>query len=359
MYKHYEEQAETNILNRAIDAIARETGQQLHIDAPQENQDRYTLDAVLRLEGRDELLAAEVKRWAPQANLGALINQVQALPMRGILVADYVNPVMAEKLREHRIQFIDTVGNAYIDLPPVYILVTGKRKPKDAMGPKGDTNRAFDRTGLKVVFAFLCHPELVAAPYREIAETAGVAVGTVGWVIHGLKSARFIFDYGHKHGRELTDYKRLLDRWVETYPEKLRPKVHIGDFIADDPYWWKKLDIQKFHGYWGGEIAAAHYTQYLKPAIATLYLPKEAKNKFIANARLKAATETMINEVGRVEIYQPFWRDAALPFMDIAKPGLVPPILAYADLIATADPRNIEAAGMIYDEYIARHNQQD
>jgi hypothetical protein len=279
--------------------------------------------------------------------------------MKGVLVADYVNPVMAEKLREQRIQFIDTVGNAYIDLPPVYVLVAGKRRPKQKVGPKGDTNRAFDRTGLKVVFAFLCRPERVAAPYREIAATAGVAVGTVGWVINGLKNAGFIFEYGSKKGRELTNYKRLLDRWVETYPEKLRPKAYMGDFIADDPYWWKKLDIQEFHGYWGGEIAAAHYTQHLKPAIATLYLPKEAKTKFIAKTKLRAATETMFDEDARVEIYQPFWRGAALPFMNIGKPGLVPPILAYADLIATADPRNIEAAGMIYDEYIARHNQQD
>lgn len=359
MYNRDKSQAETNILNRAIYAVGQETGLKLHIDELQVKQDRHMLDAVLTLEGQNERLAAEVKRWAPQANLGALINQVQALPMRGVLVADYVNPIMAEKLREQGIQFIDTVGNAYIDMPPVYVLVTGKRKPKQEVGPKGDTNRAFDRTGLKVVFAFLCRPELVAAPYREIAETAGVAVGTVGWVIQGLKAARYIFEYGNKKGRELTDYKRLLDRWVETYPEKLRPKVHIGDFIADDPYWWKKLDIQKFHGYWGGEIAAAHYTQYLKPAIATLYLPKEAKAKFIAKTRLRAANEAMFNEDGRVEIYQPFWRDATLPFMDIAKPGLVPPILAYADLIATADPRNIEAAGMIYDEYIARHNQQN
>ncbi|MGD8913808.1 MAG: type IV toxin-antitoxin system AbiEi family antitoxin [Candidatus Thiodiazotropha sp.] len=359
MYKHTDDQVEANILNRALDAVARETGLQLHIDELEVKQDRHTLDAVLRLEGQNERLAAEVKRWAPQANLGALINRILTLPMKGVLVADYVNPVMAEKLREQRIQFIDTVGNAYIDLPPVYILVTGKRKPKQEIGPKGDTNRAFDRTGLKVVFAFLCRPVLVAAPYRQIAETAGVAVGTVGWVIQGLKAARFIFEYGHRKRRELIDYKRLLDRWVETYPEKLRPKAHIGNFIADDPYWWKKFDIQKFHGYWGGEIAAAHYTQYLKPAVATLYLPKEAKNKFIAKARLRAATEAMFNEDGRVEIYQPFWRDAVLPFMDIAKPGLVPPILAYADLIATANPRNIEAAGMIYDEYIAPHNQQD
>ncbi|MES9993850.1 MAG: type IV toxin-antitoxin system AbiEi family antitoxin [Candidatus Thiodiazotropha sp.] len=359
MYKHNEGLAETNILNRAIDAVARETGLRLHIDGLDVKQDRHRLDAVVRLEGQNERLAAEVKRWAPQANLGALINQILNLPMKGVLVADYVNPVMAEKLREQGIQFIDTVGNAYIDLPPVYVLVTGRRKPKQEIGPKGDTNRAFDRTGLKAVFAFLCQPELVAAPYREIAETTGVAVGTVGWVINGLKAAGFIFEYGNKRGRELTDYKRLLDRWVVGYPEKLRPKVYIGDFIAEDPYWWRKFDIQKFHGYWGGEIAAAHYTRYLKPVIATLYLPKQEKNKFISKARLRAATEAMNNKDGRVEIYQPFWRDMALPFVDIAKPGLVPPILAYADLIATADPRNIEAAGMIYDEYIARHNQQD
>ncbi len=146
------------------------------------------LDAVLAVEGQKERVAAAVKRWAPQANLGALINQVQALPMRGVLVADYINPKMVEKLREQRVQFIDAVGNAYLDMPPAYVLVTGKRIPKQEAGLKGDTNRAFDRTGLKVVFVFLCRPELVAAPYREIAEVAGVALGTVGWVINGLSA---------------------------------------------------------------------------------------------------------------------------------------------------------------------------
>lgn len=359
MYNYNEDhQAEADILDRAIDAVARETGLHLHIHEFGGKDDQREIDAVLTIQGHKERLAAEVKRWAPQANLGALINQVQALPMKGVLVADYVNPKMAEKLREQRVQFIDTLGNAYLDMPPVYVLVTGKRKPKQEGRLKGDTNRAFDRTGLKVVFTFLCRPELVAAPYREIAEVAGVALGTVGWVVNGLKAAGFIFEYGNNKGRELVDYKRLLDRWVETYPEKLRPKAHIGDFYADNPYWWKEFDVQEFHGYWGGEIAAAHYTQYLKPAVVTLYLPKEAKSKFLARTRLRAVPEAVFEEAGAVKLYQTFWRDAALPFVDIAKPGLVPPVLAYADLIATADPRNLEAAGMIYDEYIARHNRQ-
>ena len=359
MYTGDKEQTETKILNRAIDAVARETGLHLYLDEQGVREGPYNLDAVLGIEGRNERLAAEVKRWAQQANLGALINQVQELPMKGLLVADYINPKMAEKLREQQVQFIDTVGNAYIDIPPVYILVTGKRKPKAEAGqPKGDANRTFDRTGLKVVFAILCHPELVAETYREIAEVAGVALCTVGWVINGLKEAGFIFEYGHKKGRKLVDYKRLLDRWVETYPEKLRPKVHIGDFFADDPYWWQELNIQEFQAYWGGEIAAAHYTDYLKPAVATVYLPEETKSKFLARNRLRAVPEKMGGKIGKVKLYQRFWNDTATPLLEIAKPSVVPPVLAYADLIATADPRNQETARIIYDEYIARHNRQ-
>ncbi|MCP4284964.1 MAG: hypothetical protein GY792_10995 [Gammaproteobacteria bacterium] len=349
---------DTELLEQAVDAVATEAGLQLHIDKLEAKHGQYHLDALLTVAGSKEPLAAAVKRWAAQANLGALINQVQALPLKGLLVADYVNPNMAEKLRAQRVQFIDTAGNVYIDLPPIYVLVTGKRKPMQQAGIKIDTNRAFDRTGLKVVFALLCRPELVAATYREIAEVAGVALGTVGWVVNGLKAARFVFEYGKRGGRELVDYKRLLDRWVETYPEKLRPRVYIGDYYAEDPDWWQAFDLQLFHGYWGGEIAAAHYTQYLQPAVATLYLPKEAKNKFLAQARLGATPERRFEEVGNVRLFQTFWRDELLEPANIAKPGLVPPVLAYADLIATADPRNLEAAGMIYDEYLARHHQQ-
>ncbi len=351
------QRAEIDILAQAMNAVARETGLHLRIEERDVKRGQREIDAVLAVEGRKERLEAEVKRWAPQANLGAVINRILALPMKGVLVADYVNPKMAEKLRERQVQFIDTAGNAYIDLPPVYILVIGKRKPNQVVEHKGGTNRAFDRAGLKVVFAFLCHPELIAAPYRQIADTAGVALGTVGWVINGLKTAGFIFEYGKKEGREIIEYKRLLDRWVETYPEKLRPKVHLGDFYADDPHWWKEFDIKEFQGYWGGEIAAARYTKYLQPVVATLYLPKETKSEFLARARLKAAPKAQFGQTGIVELYHAFWQTDGRPFVGIGEPDLVPPVLAYADLIATANPRNLEVAGMIYDEYIARYNR--
>lgn len=350
---------EVETLNQAIDALAEVTGLQLRVDEREVVKGENRIDAILTIDGRKYRLAAEVKRWAAQANIGALINTIKALlPMQGVLVADYINPKMAEKLREQNVQFIDTAGNAYLDMPPLYVQITGRRKIKQDVGGKGDGNRAFDRKGLTVIFAFLCRPDLVNAPYREIADVTGVALGTVGWVITGLKDAGYIFEYGNKKERELVEYKRLLDRWVETYPEKLRPKVHIGDFQAEDPNWWKDFDIQEYNGYWGGEIAAAHYTKYLKPAVATVYLPKKVKSKLLARARLRAAPENMHEAAGRVRCFQTFWHEAAIPFLDTAKPGLVPPVLAYADLIATADPRNLEVAGRLYDEYIAQYSQK-
>jgi hypothetical protein len=220
-------------------------------------------------------------------------------------------------------------------------------------------NRAFDRTGLKVVFSFLCRPGLINATYREIAGIAGVALGTVGWVLKGLKAAGFVVEKGKHHERVLVDYKRLLDRWVEAYPEKLRPKILVGTYTAEDPNWWQHFAIQSLHGYWGGEVAGARYTNYFKPLVTTVYLPKGTEIKLIAKARLKKAPPWGEGELDKVEIYHTFWRDDTVPFIDIAEPGLVPPVLAYADLVATGDPRNLEVARMIYAERIARHNGQD
>ncbi len=38
----------------------------------------------------------------------------------------------------------------------------------------------------------------------------------------------------------------------------------------------------------------------------------------------------------------------------LAEKGLVPPLLIYADLMATGDARVIEAAEIIYDNYLTR-----
>jgi len=351
------DETEQNILNQALCALKHETGLCLDIEDTQVQIDNTWVDALIKLGEAKAVLAAEIKKWAQQANLGALIHQVKNLPEPGVLIADYINPKMAEKLRQENIQFIDTVGNAYLNVPPVYVYVRGNRQEADKIAPANmEVKRAFEPTGLKVIFTFLCQPELVNAPYREIADKAGVAVGTVGWVLNGLKAINLIRDKGKNKTRRIVNYQKLLDRWVEVYPEKLRPKQLLGEFLADEPNWWKNVATQTYGAYWGGEIAAAKYTDYLKPQVATVYLDETALTAFLLDMRLRKRVERNDNNANIVTIYKTFWKDE--PNMDLRK-ELADPILVYADLIATGDTRNIEVARRIYDEHIAQHIRED
>lgn len=54
---------------------------------------------------------------------------------------------------------------------------------------------------------------------------------------------------------------------------------------------------------------------------------------------------------GNIELLQKFWH-----FKDEwEEKGLVPPLLVYADLIASGDPRNLETAKMIYEQELDRY----
>jgi hypothetical protein len=342
--------SQNELLTNALIAFQHETGIKLDVDKKHPLFKEIEVDAIIQFPEEGPTLAVEIKKWAQQANLGVLAEQIKRLPIDGVLVADYINPNMAKKLKEMQVQFMDTAGNAYIHHPPIYIHVTGN-KPDQTLTIVKETNRAFDTTGLKVVFGFLCDPQLVNTSYREIAKTTGVALGTVGWVINGLKGAGFIVERGKE--RELINTQKLLDRWVETYPEKLKPKQHMGEFVADTANWWQNINIAEYGAFWGGEIAAAKYTHYLQPQIATVYLPKEAGNKLLAKAKLHKANEFTAVKTGLVRIFRPFWPTDAVQHTD--KEALVHPILVYADLIETGDPRNIETARMIYEQYINKY----
>jgi hypothetical protein len=52
---------------------------------------------------------------------------------------------------------------------------------------------------------------------------------------------------------------------------------------------------------------------------------------------------------GDVEILDAFWD----PHLTTGAHDVVPPILAYADLMTTTDARNLEAAKLIYEQLIA------
>ncbi len=351
-----EQNLEKNLLEQAIDAVFRETGLTFHITQTEFVEMGFECDAKIEIEDYKQLqFTVEIKRWAQQANLGALVNQIQKLPPKGLLVADYVNPNMATRLRELDVPFIDTVGNVYINEKPLYIYIKGLKK-KDTQyhtdGVGQTYTRMFQPTGLKILYALLRDPELLNAPYREIADITDVALGTVGRVFNDLKKGGYLVEYNKKN-RRLKHKKYLLEKWVEAYPEKLRPKLLIGTFAAEKYDWWQNVgtNIVNYGAKWGGEVGAAKLTGHLKPEKVTVYMPKEGGKQLLIDNRLRKDPN------GNIQIYKTFQEQEnnnLLEFNDI-----VDPIIIYADLLATGDPRNIETARIIYDQYLTGLVRED
>lgn len=351
------QELENDLLKRAIEAVWHETGLKLTTHG-EVGMDEHRYDATLVVEGYEHLrFAVEIKRWAQQANLGALINQIKQMPMKGMLVADYVNPKMAEKLRELDVPYIDAVGNVYINEMPLYVFVKGiKNNPRNEIvhivRETQTRGRAFQPTGIKVLYALIRDPQLLNATYREIKDVTGVALGTVGWVINDLKQGGFLIEYNKKH-RRLKNKEKLLNKWVEAYLEKLRPKLFIGTFTAENEYWWKeeREDILGFGAKWGGEVAAAKLTGNLKPEKVTIYLPKKGGKELLAKNRFQKDPN------GNIQVYRAFWDTEVqnqLHFNDV-----VDPMIIYADLLATGDPRNLETARILYGKELAGLVRED
>lgn len=342
---------ERDILDAAIDIVGREVGLRLDIVERDVWKEGKHIDAIIEMPETGAQMVVVIKKWATHVNLGAVIDQIKniAKPGHGLLVADYINPNMGERLKEVNIQFLDTAGNAYINQLPVYIYIKGnKPKPDVAAMGKIKTGKAFQPTGMKVIFAFLKDRSLINAPYREIAERAQVALGTVGWVISDLVAQGFFFEGVKKNQRELADFDRLLNKWVEVYPYRLKEKHKIGIFTTDNPDWWKTMNLEEFDALWGGEIAAAKYTNYLNPKHAVVYIKKANMAKFLQAARLRKIIQTEQSDI-RIDLIEPFWKQEK----SIEKEkDLAHPIVVYGDLIETADPRNLETANRLRAKYL-------
>lgn len=368
--------AETEILEHAIEALVKETGILIRVMDREIPLDHSIIaDALLEIGPKRIEIYAEIKRHAQNVNIGAIINLIQRYPGNTVLVADYINPNMARKLKQENVQFFDAVGNAYLKIEQTYIFITGKKQDASLQINTGHiVNRAFEPKGLIVTYKFLTNPPSLNASYREIASATGVAVGTVGKVMSALKAGKYIQESVRTKERRIIDYRKLLDRWVEAWPEKLKPKNFLGTFAAAEPNWWRDIKIQDHHGYWGGETAGALYTDYLKPEITTIYIPKKMQAKLIRDMRMVKAEETTHRSGPVVHMYTPFWivesddnfqeesSDHLLTYSDghtsiPADAGLVNPVLAYADLVATGDTRNLETATILYEKRIAKLNR--
>lgn len=334
---------EKEILKTAREAFERQTGVKLELINKGPNQKRLRLHMP-------EAKALDVKVVANTTGLAyaALLYGDQQQHCEQIAVFHQTTAEMADTLRENNIQFIDTAGNCYINQPPLYLLVKGN-KAQGAI-KKPTVNRVFKQTGLRVLYAMLCNPGLENETYRAIAAKTGVALGMVNWVFKDLNELGFLLETGTGRTKKvrLLNKEKLLERWIAAYAEQLRPKLILGRYRGAEG-WWQNAQLNPAQALWGGEPAAAKLTDYLKPEIITVYADKENPAGVIIPNRLKKDPH------GNVELVARFWQPETI----VPHKEMVHPVLVYADLMATGNQRNIEAARMIYDQHIVQLVRED
>jgi hypothetical protein len=279
-------------------------------------------------------------------------NVATAIPVPGpahghaLTVSRYVPEQVGRVWRDLDIHYVDSAGNMYLRSEGLLLDVRGRPRPATPRPADPDRLlRAFRPSGLKVLFTLLAEPDLIAGPFREIASAAGVSLGTVHWIVKELEAL------GHVHpgppGRRLVRTRELLDRWAEAYAVNLAPQLALARFDSPDPEWWRDADdaLLAEQAEWGGETAAHRLNPELRPGRAVLYSPSLPKRLAIDYRFFRT------DGPGTIEVRQRFWHLPEYPAS-----LTTPTPLVYADLIATADPRLLEAAAQLRerDELLRR-----
>lgn len=278
-------------------------------------------------------LVGEVKSYVNNANFNQMlfrlqeIRQTSKLPI--MLIVGDISPQNLMKFAEEGFNVLDHAGNCYINIPPLYILITGQKLVK----PKETVKKVFNDSAIKLIFYFLLDKSNIAKPYRKIVEETGFSIGTVKNVIEKMTLRHHIIKTSK--GRVLMDWRKLLDDWQVAYNQTLKPKLFLNKMTLVKPERiknWKDTKLPQ-DACWGGESGANLTDGYLIPEIHTIYTGGDS-NEIIRTSRILPSSE------GEILVYKKFWTG-------IEENHIAPKILIYADLMGTANSRCLDAAKRI------------
>ncbi len=334
---------ERAVLDEALVAFEEATGAKVKVLPKARRGKELGADAILeiRINGRVQAFVAEVKTADRIQAIGHIKARFEEMAPHFpalclLLITPYMTLKMADECRKRDLCYLDTAGNAYLKAEGVFIFLTGRPKPPELKKTYYRTNT---QAGLKVVFALICKHDLLAHTYRDIGTLAGVTLGTIGPILKDLEQRRFV-RRTKDGGLILQNKRQLFDEWVALYPATLRPKLEVRRYRFD-PSEATYTSLRQLHTYWGGEMAAQILTGHLRAELFTIYY-RERLPELLTKLRMR------LDPGGNAEILRAFWPVA----LDITKDPVVPPILAYADLMTTGSARNEETAKLIYERFI-------
>jgi hypothetical protein len=321
---------ENEIITIAIESLKTNIG----IQGRWLNTDPTQPDSQLELELNGRILALNIllKKEVRNYQVPNIVEKArERWPI--IVIAKHLFPKIKEEFRQRQIAYLEINGNLFVKQEGVFLWIDSQ---KNIQLKNAKENRAFTKTGLRVIFHFLLNPAFINSPYREIASKAGIGLGNINYVINGLKEMGFLIKI-NKTTYAINNKEKLIERWLEGYEKRLKPALLMGTFrFLKEDYLnnWKKLRLTEGKTFWGGEPAGDLLTNYLSPTELTIYTT-ETRNEIIKNYRL------LPDERGNIKVYKKFWN------MDNIDIQTVPPLLVFADLINKQDGRCSETAELI------------
>jgi len=259
-----------------------------------------------------------------------------------LVITGYIPLDIAREYSDAGINYLDIAGNCHIRHKHLAIIIEGKKRERM---PKVNQSRAFQETGVKLIFQLLNESSNLNLPYRKLAEIANVSLGSVGSVMKELADLDFILETGKR--RKLRNTSLLLDRWITAYHDTLRPRLLLKRmrFISPDQYRdWGKLPIRAADGVvlWGGEPAASLLTNYLTPEKFNVYTNGSWQG-------LVRDLKVVPDDNGDIDVLEMFWNDND----KYGDKNIVPPLLIYADLMGSRIGRNVDTAKLILENELS------
>lgn len=264
-----------------------------------------------------------------------------------LVVSRQVGPRQADAMRQSGIFFVDEAGNAFVETSGSLVWINGRLPDKSSSTII--ERRPLHANSLRLLYALLANPgtatrdssdPLVSQPLRRIAGQIGMSSSTAGWCMADLVRQGLVINEAPGR-RRLVNRTEALERWVQGYIERLKPKLRMARYSTSNQRWWQDTNLEQGQ-LWSGEVAAAKLTGDLKPGTATIVGPRLSHSFLLRH-------ELQLDPQGSVELIRPLGDSG--PVLN-ARADCVHPLLVYADLVAVDDDRTREVATTIYERYL-------
>jgi hypothetical protein len=205
------------------------------------------------------------------------------------------------------------------------------------------------------VLTLLIEPNLVGRPYRETAEQAQVALGTVAGCFGDLAARGLLHE--DRDGRRIIDRQPLIALAVQAYVDVLRPRLKEQRFQVRAEtkveIWTRLGEALKVRGVpWAltGADAAERRKHYFRAEETEIYAPVEV---FQEREVLKALVAQPAARAGNLLVIEPPIPAALRRLGAGDGPPVAPDLMAYAELRYRGTTQALEAAEMLLPTAVA------